>query len=947
MKLSLAVIAKDEINQIDRIIRDYRQYFDELVFAVDDQAVFDACISAYHQFPEIKFYKYEWVNDFSHKRNFLAGKITGDYYVRIDTDDAFLNPDRIRPLAEFANNNKYTVVMCFYIYSKDDDGNPNATQYRETIIKNTGSIYWNKKIHECILPRSIANYKVHIDETLRIDHLIDFEHARKSIIRNLEYLIAEYNQNKENTDPRTIAYLGRTFFTLKDFDKAIFFLQKHIQGSGWDEDRYTSWCYLSEIFNHKKDFEKAIACANEALAERPSYPDAYFKLHDIYFQMGAWDKSIAWGETGFTKEMPKSMMVLDPSAWTWRPALSMAFCYLQTGDVDKAYKFFSYAKKLAPTIAWVKENEPVFKKAIQEKVFAEQFHNVYKFLKARNPENLKLLTEAIPDDIDVPILTGLKRLHSDPRDWKDNEICIICPMSAEPWSPESIKTGIGGSEEAVIRLSEQFNKLGYKVTVYNDCSKEGNYDGVKYVDWKKLNIKDRFSTVISWRSNIFNYGIVAKNRIIWLHDGIPADFFNEDELKRVDKIVVLSQYHKTLLPKIVPEEKIYVSANGIVPEDFAGIKEVRNPHRLIWASSYDRGLEVILSNWQKIRAEIPDAEIHCFYGWNTYDSLVAEGQRKSDFKPRMLELMKQDGVFEHGRIGHKELLKEYAKSGMWAYPCNYKGEIQCIALTKAVASGCVCVTNDFAVLPERNPHYIADNEHFIDKIIDVLKHDSFVQGDVSQYIQDNSWEKIAKEWEKDLFKSEYPVEVIDRIAWIRTVTDVSKKIVDIGCNEGHLFAGYDRKNITSVDIDLYDIPNFVRADAQSLPFGDKTFDIAVLGEVVEHCPDPLKAVTEARRVAKQVIVTVPYEQKWTSILDPMMPIEKKLEKERTTAVEIAKSGNPKAKDFYTEDNFQHLYHSHFFTPKTLEKLLKDAGFEKYRICEIRRDDFVWLGAICE
>lgn len=946
MKLSLAVIAKDETDQIDRIIHDYAEYFDEIAFAIDDQKVFDDCTRAYKEIPKVRFYKYEWCDDFSHKRNFLSDRLRCDYYVRIDTDDAIVNPEILRATAESAENNGITVVLCHYVYSKDDDGNPNAVQYRETIIKNTKNVYWNKKVHECILPRILAGYKIHIDENIKIDHLIDFEHGRKSIVRNLGFLIREFNENKEKTDPRTVAYLGRTFFTLKDFDKAIFFLERHIQNSGWDEDRYVSWCYLAEIFNHKKDFDKAIACANEALAEKPSYPDAYFKLHDIYFQMGAWEKAISWGETGLTKQAPKTLMVLDPSAWTWRPALSMAFCYMQIGEVEKAYKFFSYARKLAPTVQWVKDNERWFEKAIEEKRFAEDFSRVYSFIKNNYKDKATDLVRSVPDEIDIPLIVGLKRLHTPPKIWDDDEICIICPVSAEPWGPQSIKSGVGGSEEAVIRLSEQLAKRKYKVTVYNDCIEEGIFDGVRYLDWKKFNIKDKFSHIISWRSNIFNYGIEGKNRIIWFHDGIPQNFFSEDDLKKVDRVVVLSQYHKSLVPKIVPEDKIYVSANGIVPDDFLDIKEERNPHRLIWASSYDRGLEVILNNWSKIRQEVPDAEIHCFYGWNTYDALSKEGLRKSDFKPRMLELMKQEGVFEHGRIGHKELLREYAKSGVFAYPCNYAGEIQCIALTKAIASGCVTVTNDFAVLPERNPDFCVKDDAFIETVIKALK-EGAPKRDIEQYIRDHSWSLIAYEWERDLLTLNFDIDLIDRILWIRRVVDKDEKVVDVGCNQGHLFDDRDKINITPVDIDLYDLPNFVRADAQDLPFKDKEFDVAVLGEVVEHCPHPGKAISEGKRVAKRVVITVPYEQKWSAVLDPMMSQDEKLRLEGLSQEESAKKGNPKAKEFYTGDNYEHLFHHHFFTPQSLYDLLVKIGFKKIIVNEIRRGEFVWIGAICE
>ena len=47
MRLSLAVIAKDETDHIDRIVRDYLPYFDEILFAIDDQKVFDERKAAY------------------------------------------------------------------------------------------------------------------------------------------------------------------------------------------------------------------------------------------------------------------------------------------------------------------------------------------------------------------------------------------------------------------------------------------------------------------------------------------------------------------------------------------------------------------------------------------------------------------------------------------------------------------------------------------------------------------------------------------------------------------------------------------------------------------------------------------------------------------------------------------------------------------------------------
>jgi len=108
---------------------------------------------------------------------------------------------------------------------------------------------------------------------------------------NIGYLLEEYNRDRENTDPRTLAYLGRMFHGVADYDRAIFFLQKHLQSSGWDEDRYWSWCQLSDLYRLKEKYDLAIASAFEALQERPDYPDAYLKLHDIYFDKEDWQKA--------------------------------------------------------------------------------------------------------------------------------------------------------------------------------------------------------------------------------------------------------------------------------------------------------------------------------------------------------------------------------------------------------------------------------------------------------------------------------------------------------------------------------------------------------------------------------------------------------------------------------------------------------------------------------
>src|SRR5205085_106539 len=59
----------------------------------------------------------------------------------------------------------------------------------------------------------------------------------------------------------------------------------------------------------------------------------------------------------------------------------------------------------------------------------------------------------------------------------------------------------------------------------------------------------------------------------------------------------------------------------------------------------------------------------------------------------------------------------------------------------------------------------------------------------------------------------------------------------------------------------------VEADATRLPFADGTFDVVVLGEVLEHIEDDRAAVAEAARMLKAdgvLAVSVPRNPAWFS-----------------------------------------------------------------------------------
>lgn len=123
----------------------------------------------------------------------------------------------------------------------------------------------------------------------------------------------------------------------------------------------------------------------------------------------------------------------------------------------------------------------------------------------------------------------------------------------------------------------------------------------------------------------------------------------------------------------------------------------RNPCWCIWTQSYDRGLEHLLKMWPDVKKAVPKAELHIFYGWRLFDQFYKNNPGSMAWKKRMIEMMKADGVTDHGRVPQPELKKWYQKCGLWTYPTHF-GEISCISAMKAQAWGALPVYIKYAAL---------------------------------------------------------------------------------------------------------------------------------------------------------------------------------------------------------------------------------------------------------
>lgn len=93
-------------------------------------------------------------------------------------------------------------------------------------------------------------------------------------------------------------------------------------------------------------------------------------------------------------------------------------------------------------------------------------------------------------------------------------------------------------------------------------------------------------------------------------------------------------------------------------------------------------------------------------------------------------------------------------------------------------------------------------------------------------------------------------------------------IVDVGCGDGAITNALGRRwTLTGVDSSPAALQHVtvgsVRADARSLPFADREFDMAMSSQMLEHLDDEAYrlAVAELRRVARShLLISVPYRE---------------------------------------------------------------------------------------
>lgn len=340
--------------------------------------------------------------------------------------------------------------------------------------------------------------------------------------------------------------------------------------------------------------------------------------------------------------------------------------------------------------------------------------------------------------------------------------------AVEDWSPDSPNTtGIGGSETAAIEVCKGFAKRGWEVVVYGCPPQPGIWDGVRYERHESYTgTGSDVDVFISSRDpGVMGLPNEAALKLLWVHDihcG-PQSAGMEVFLLRFDRVLCLSHWHKHFFcsqyPTLHPD-RVIVTRNGIDLDRFADFNLRPRKNRLIWSSSPNRGLDLCLANFAFVRDAVPDAELHVYYGFDTWEKFAnmrGDPNELRDIQRYKMLLESTPGVVWHGRVNQRELAEAFLASKVWPYITTFT-ETSCISAMEAQAAGAIPVTSRLAALPETvgvgkliepGPQY---GQEFVSEVVRLLRDESYwcrQATEANAYARDHfSWSTLVDDWSR-------------------------------------------------------------------------------------------------------------------------------------------------------------------------------------------------------
>lgn len=698
-KLALAVITrnlKSETALLERLLDNIHDYVDGIYITnTTDGGDGNVEEIAKKYGAELSYFK--WIDDFSAARNFNFSQVPEeyDYIIWSDTDDVWRGLENLKGHLESGRDG----YAFWYLYHFDENKQPTVAHKKTMVVKNDGSFIWKGAIHEDM--DCEREYDMAFVEDVERMHLTSEERIDEAKGRNERIAAKTYKKDKK--DPRNAFNYGNTLVAVGKYDEARKIFEKFLKESHSEDEKYLVRQRLASIYHTLGDRDKAEEHLLTCVGLKPSWPDAFLQLGQYYFDTSDLDKAESYILQGLVRKPAyHAMIVFNPRDYDYNPMNLLAKVYFRKNRPDLALPLLEGCLKILPDDEKTKELVEEMRKEVDK---LEKILTILNELKKlTDKKSLKQRIEELPtEQRSHPGICQLYNANFTKEQSTGKDVVIYCGFTVHEWNPELfMKKGFGGSEEAVVNLSKHYAKRGFNVEVYaNVGPMRVEHEGVMWKPFWEFNPNNKADFMILWRSpKMCDYDLNADKIFIDLHDVINPGEFTKDRLKKIDKVFVKTEFHKSLFPNI-PKDKFVVIPNGQNIDDFKELE--KDPMLIINTSSPDRSMEAATEIFSRVKEQVPEAKFYWAYGWDVFDAANAGDNEKKEWKNKLDKQMKEAGVFQLGKIPQHEVAELYEKAAIYLYPTEF-AEIDCISVKKAQLAGCKVIATDFGALDESIQH---------------------------------------------------------------------------------------------------------------------------------------------------------------------------------------------------------------------------------------------------
>lgn len=720
------MIVKNEAENLPRLFESIEGCFDEV--HITDTGSTDDTVAIAERFGA-KVHRFDWVQDFSAARNASFDPVTTDFVCWLDGDDTLDNPegfkrfrDDVMALADY--------WVAPYHYASDANGKAVCTFARERVLRVNKQMRWNYAIHEGIKPESpLGPVKVQMAQGWAVRHRRTDADLQKDRSRNLG--IFEEMLKKGPLDSRMHYYYGKELFEAGRIQQAIHVLGCAVTDSKLEHhDRVLGFQYLCFAFSQQGNFPKVMELAHQGQILEPQRAEFYTLVGDALLKMGRIADAAPQFQAAKACYLPSENQATaifhHGETYTAYPRNQLARIYANLGDIGRAK--------------------------------AEAQECVDRFDHAEAKAILAELTriEVVSSNFD----------NAEPC---DDIVFTTAPQTAYEFDPELAKSkAMGGSETALMEMAHWLRKKsGRTVKVFAMRAEDKICDGVEYISNQKLNeymSRHKPFLHIAWRHNI---KVTNAPTFVWCHDLMTPGLENTAVFERA---LCLTPFHKryAMATQALPEEKIWVTRNGVKPDRFTDGPWEKDPWKFVFSSSPDRGLDRTMRVLDRVREKYPQVKLHVYYGVEHLDRYGL-----GDLRVKLQQMMaeRKDWVIYHGATQQDELMREFKSAAYCVQPSDWIETSMISAMERLACGvyqimravgGCVDTLAEahragMAALVESECISEVEHDLYAQKVIEAIESEAYKRVKIDPELY--AWETVADEWLTGLPKLAYPEEV--------------------------------------------------------------------------------------------------------------------------------------------------------------------------------------------